>query len=62
MTEKNKITIVEKLITDLKNDDWMVRKSAVVALSKILASSDRDLDIREKASKALKEFTGHEVG
>jgi hypothetical protein len=63
---------IEKLMTDLKSDDWMVRESAVDKLGEIneyisippliLALSDRDADIREKASEFLKAIASQDFG
>ena len=61
---------IDKLIEDLKSDDWRVRKSAAEALGKIgdmhavepliELLEDEDEDVRASAKEALKKL-GHEV-
>ena len=63
---------IEKLMTDLKSDDWTIREGAVDRLGEIndyisvapliVALSDRDSDIQEKANKFLKKITAQDFG
>lgn len=69
--EENK-ALIETLIADLNNEDWMVRERAVETLRDIkgnrsiepliIALNDRDLDIQTKALMGLREVTGQEFG
>ncbi len=70
MTSPNKE--IEKLMVDIKSNDWMVRESAVNRLGEInayisiapliQALADRDTDISEKASFFLKSITSQDFG
>ncbi|PKL51093.1 MAG: hypothetical protein CVV37_06840 [Nitrospira bacterium HGW-Nitrospira-1] len=69
--EENK-TLIETLVADLNNEDWMVRERAVETLREIkdnrsiepliIALNDGDFDIQAKALMGLKEITGQEFG